>query len=271
MSVMSPEVIDKITELNGANHQLIFENTEWKIIMDRNCHEHVIRKCEPAGRAKFGAVTGDIESFCAHLTRFFDQGRTIIAVGPKGATARFWKSAAGSESEPVETDKTECTMSFFAADMPTSNWMRHGELMEYFDQHQGKICGLLNGGAAMPEHDLIDVLRMISVVKGEKTISDAGGASVNVQIVTDKKVESSLKVEIPRIISISLRRGVREFECEHRFRLHISTDGPEVQFRLVHMKRDGAEEAFMDYAIGEIRERLNGNTPEKLWHIIKSA
>ncbi len=191
---------------------------------------------------------GTVGAFCAHIGRYLKPDKTAVCVSPSGCRAMSDETGYSADSQIFK-------LPFFAADLPEGSY-DHAGFLDYLDQHAEHI----EGGA-----EILETLRAITIAENEKATSRETGASIAVEFSGGKGI-SGATATLPKYINIGLRRGTREYQFIHRFRLHVDSDGRELRFRLVHINRDGAEDAFLQRCLADVRATLG---PE--WHVIQGA
>lgn len=209
---------------------------------------NVIR-IEPDSPFRVFGHAGTVEAFCSHVKKYLNPARTAIHVSPNGCVAMCDETGFSADAQTF-------TLPFFNADLPKRDGYSHAGFLDYLDQHAEHIAD----GAG-----ILETVRAIVIADGEKVTSKEMGASIQMEVSASRGIAGATAT-LPKYINITLRRGTREYEFLHRFRLHVDAEGRELRFRLVHINRDGAEDAFLQKCLADVREKLGAE-----WHVIQGA
>lgn len=193
--------------------------------------------------------TGTVDSFCKHVAKCFPKEKTHVVVGTDGCIALH-------DVDGTDYGNRQITLPFFNADFPPNGRMSHETFMDYLDQHTDFI----------PDAEsIVDTLKSITISEGEKVTSTEVGAAINITFSGKKNIEGAT-AQLPKFITVELRRGTREYSFLHKFRLHVTAEEKNLYFRMVHLNRDGAEEKFLEKCLADVTEKLGEG-----WHIIQGS
>ena len=216
----------------------------------------MLSEVRPLKKISLGCTLGSIESLCSFLKEYGTKENTTVLIRPKGIVATLNVEALAEDNQAVH-------VGFFAADLPPSSWMSQDDFTLYLDRNEGKFSGVIrkfepDGVVSTPldENSIRMSLKSITASESKDTTVEDEGTHSNVSM----KASSRLVVtqEMPSVMIFKLRRGTREFETEHRFRFRIEKRDGAIQYKLDHLNRDGAEEAFMSFAKFRVENNLEG-------------
>lgn len=252
--LVNASTIQKIADMAGFDHIVDRKQTA---VITASGNKIVIEK--PCGYVN-AARLGTVEALCDFVKANYAPEKTKIIVSPTGCSATH--NIEDREWPKIEED---AGLPFFGADLPPSSWMSHEALLDYLDQHTGKISAKI-AGQEISEESILESLKTINAYDKSTFTSRDTGNSIAVEMTAAKGIEP-FRMNMPREITINLRRGTREFAYDHTFRLKMKMEnGGSVLFRLIHLGRDGAEDSFLFDCISKIKAALGDG-----WLVLQGA